>query len=89
MKLGKKAIKQILILRYTVSRLRKYFVSRLENTLYFYQVQILIWLYFSLYKGIYKTWFLILARQTRRQVSAHTKFLLTQKIKNKVSSNKR
>ena len=37
---------------------------------------------------MHKTWFL-LAKQTRRQVSAHTKILVTQKIKNKVSSDKR
>ena len=57
----------------------------LENILYFYQTQILTWLLFSLFKGIHKACFL-LARQTRLD---NTKFLLTQKIKNKVSTNKR
>ena len=76
-KLEKRVTKQLQILTYTVSRLRKYFI--------FYQAQTLTWVFFSLYKGIPKTWFL-LAKQTRLE---NKMFLLTQKIKNKVSSNKK
>ena len=80
----KKATKQILILRYTVSRLKKYFVSRLGKYFVF------------LPSSDINMNFLIYKRQCIKQGSSlqdktrldNTKFLLTQKIKNKGSSNK-
>ena len=44
-------------------RLRKYYIFY-TYTLYFYLAQVLTWHFFSLYKEMHKTWFL-LARKTR------------------------
>ena len=89
----KKATKQLLILRYTVSRLFtsifydlfRLFVSRLRKNFVFLPSSDINMTFFSLYKKMHKTWF-FLASQARLD---NTKFLLTKKIKNKVSSNKR
>ena len=76
-KLEIRVTKQLQILTYTVSRLRKYFIFLPSSDINMG--------FFSLYKGIPKTWFL-LAKQTRLE---NKMFLLTQKVKNKVSSNKK